>query len=339
MIPTTMRAVVLPEHGGLDKLRFIERHPLRALEPHEVLIRVRACSLNYHDVFTCRGLPGIKVPLPVVPGNDIAGDVAALGSEVSGWQIGESVLVNPVYKGRGLMGEMLDGGLAEYAIVSSEQLIRLPDGVSHAEAAALPVAYGTAHRMMMSIGQIRRGERVLVLGASGGVGTGCVLLARQAGCEVIACASGEEKLDRLRKLGADHVIDYTRTDFMKEIFARFGKPNFRTGEGGVDVVVNYTGGDTWVPSLRCLRKGGRVLVCGATAGFAPAEDLRFIWTFELKVLGSNGWTRDDLSQLMDGVRTGTMKPVIDRVLPLEQGIEGLRLMEDRKLFGKIIIAP
>ena len=167
MIPTRMRAVVLPEHGGLDKLRFIEQHPLRALEPHEALIRVRACSLNYHDVFTCRGLPGIKVPLPVIPGNDIAGDVAALGSEVSGWQIGEAVLVNPVYKGRGLMGEMLDGGLADYAIVSGEQLIRLPDGVSHAEAAALPVAYGTAHRMMMSIGQIRPGERVLVLGASG----------------------------------------------------------------------------------------------------------------------------------------------------------------------------
>jgi NADPH:quinone reductase-like Zn-dependent oxidoreductase len=339
MIPTTMRAVVLPEHGGLDKLQFTEQHPIRALAPHEVLIRVRACSLNYHDVFTCRGLPGIKVPLPVIPGNDIAGDVAALGAEVSGWQIGESVLVNPVYKGRGLMGEMLDGGLAEYAIVSNEQLIRLPEGVSYEEAAALPVAYGTAHRMMVSIGQMKPGERVLVLGASGGVGTGCVLLARQAGCEVIACASGEDKLARLRDLGADHVIDYTRSDFMKEIFARFGKPNFRNGEGGVDVVVNYTGGDTWVPSLRCLRKGGRVLVCGATAGFAPAEDLRFIWTFELKVLGSNGWTRDDLSQLMEGVRSGVMKPVIDRVLPLERGIEGLRLMEDRKLFGKIIIAP
>jgi alcohol dehydrogenase len=339
MIPTTMRAIVLPEHGGLDRLRLTERHPIRALEAHEVLIRVRACSLNYHDVFTCRGLPGIKVPLPVIPGNDIAGDIAALGSEVSAWKVGAPVLVNPVYKGRGLMGEMLDGGLAEYAIVSSEQLIPLPEGVSHAEAAALPVAYGTAHRMMVSIGQVRRGERVLVLGASGGVGTGCVLLARQAGCEVIACASGEDKLERLRALGADHVIDYTRTDFMKEVFSRYGKPNFRSGEGGVDVVVNYTGGDTWVPSLRVLRKGGRALVCGATAGFSPEEDLRFIWTFELKILGSNGWTRDDLAALLSGVQTGTMRPVIDRVLPLDQGIEGLRLMEDRKLFGKIIIAP
>ncbi len=156
---------------------------------------------------------------------------------------------------------------------------------------------------------------------------------------MIACASGEDKAKRLRAIGASHVIDYTRADFMKEIFSLFGKPNFRSAEGGVDVVVNYTGGDTWVPSLRSLRKGGRILVCGATAGYAPTEDLRFIWTYELKVLGSNGWTRDDLAALLEGVRTGTMKPVIDRVLPLEQGIEGLRLMEDRKLFGKIIIAP
>lgn len=339
MIPDRMKAIVLPEHGGLDRLRLMSDHPLRSLAAHEVLIRVRACSLNYHDVFTCRGLPGIKIPLPVVPGNDIAGDIAALGAEVSGWRIGDPVLVNPVYKGKGLMGEMLDGGLAEYAIVSAEQLIALPQGVSHADAAALPVAYGTAHRMMVTIGQIKAGERVLVLGASGGVGTCCVMLAHRAGCEVIACASGEDKAERLRAIGASHVIDYTRTDFMKEIFSLFGKPNFRSAEGGVDVVVNYTGGDTWVPSLRSLRKGGRILVCGATAGYAPTEDLRFIWTYELKVLGSNGWTRDDLAALLEGVRTGTMKPVIDRVLPLEQGIEGLRLMEDRKLFGKIIIAP
>lgn len=339
MIPTKMQAIVLRAHGGLDSLDFEADYPVRPIEENEVLVRVRACSLNYHDIFTVRGLPGVKIPLPVVPGNDIAGDIAAVGSGVSGWKCGARVLVNPVYRGRGLMGEMLDGGLAEYAVVSAEQLIALPQDVSYEIAASLPVAQGTAHRMMTTIGAVRAGERVLVLGASGGVGTCCVMLAKKFGCVVVACASGAEKARRLKEIGADHVIDYTKVDFTKAIWELFGKPNFRSGAGGVDVVVNNTGGDTWVPSLRCLRKGGRLLLCGATAGFAPTEDLRFVWTFELKILGSNGWTRDDLSSLLELARTGEVKPVIDQILPLQRGIEGLRLMENRTLFGKIIVVP
>jgi NADPH:quinone reductase-like Zn-dependent oxidoreductase len=339
MTPTKMQAIVLRAHGSLDTLKLETDYPLRPLKDNEVLVRVRACSLNYHDVFTVRGLPGVKIPLPVVPGNDIAGEIAALGAEGSGWAPGARVLVNPVYRGRGLMGEMLDGGLAEYAIVSAEQLIALPDDVSYETAASLPVAQGTAHRMMTTIGGVRSGERVLVLGASGGVGTCCVMLAKKFGCEVVACASGTEKARRLREIGADHVIDYTKVDFAKAIHELFGKPNFRTGTGGVDVVVNNTGGDTWVPSLKCLRKGGRLLLCGATAGFAPTEDLRFVWTFELKILGSNGWTRDDLNSLLELARSGEVKPVIDKVLPLQRGIEGLRMMQDRALFGKIIVVP
>jgi alcohol dehydrogenase len=334
-----VKAIVLRRHGGIDQLRLETDYPQRAPGANEVRIAIGACSLNYHDVFTCRGLPGIKIPLPVVPGNDIAGEIAALGPGVEGWRVGERVLLNPVYPGRGLMGEMLDGGLAESCIAAVPQLIRLPGEVSFADAAALPVAYGTATRMMHTIGEVKSGERVLVLGASGGVGTCCVMLAKRRGCEVIACARGEEKLARLKALGADHLIDYARSDFMAEIFRLFGKPNFRRGDGGVDVVVNYTGGDTWIPSLRALRKGGRILCCGATAGYAPPEDLRFLWTFELKILGSNGWTRQDLLDLLELCRSGEMKPVIDRVLPLDQGIEGLRLMESRALFGKIIVAP
>ena len=165
----------------------------QATEGH-VVIRVSASSFNYHDVFTVRGMPGIKVPLPVVIGLDMAGEIAEVGPGVAGWKTGDRVLVNPVNKKKGLMGEMLDGGMAEYCRVAADQLIAMPADVSFEEAAALPVAYGTAHRMLITHDTIKKGDRVLILGASGGVGTGCVILAKNLGAEVIACASSAEKL-------------------------------------------------------------------------------------------------------------------------------------------------
>jgi alcohol dehydrogenase len=215
----------------------------------------------------------------------------------------------------------------------------MPDGVSFEDAAALPVAYGTAHRMLITHQTVKKGDRVLVLGASGGVGTGCVILAKLLGAEVIACASSDDKLRRLKELGADEVVDYTKEDWSKWAIAKYGKPQRRTYEGGVDVVVNFTGGDTWVPSLRCLKRGGRLLVCGATAGFDPKEDLRYIWSFELKVLGSNSFYDDDLSALMTLIQQGKIKPVVDKVLPLDQAKEGLRLIQDREVIGKVVITP
>jgi alcohol dehydrogenase len=215
----------------------------------------------------------------------------------------------------------------------------MPDNVGFVEAAALPVAYGTAHRMLVTHRGLARGERVLILGASGGVGMACVVLAKQIGCEVIACASSDDKLDRLRGLGADHVVNYHQVDFSKWAIEKFGKPQRRSQEGGVDCVINFTGGDTWVPSLKCVKRGGRVLVCGATAGFDPKEDLRYIWTFELKVLGSNSYTDEDLRALLDLVSHGELKPVIDRVLPLERAVEGLRLIRDREVIGKVVVTP
>jgi alcohol dehydrogenase len=237
------------------------------------------------------------------------------------------------------MGETIHGGLAERCRAGAHQLIPIPARVSVAEAAALPVAYGTAHRMMVTQGRVAAGERVLVLGASGGVGTGCVFLAKLAGATVVACGSSEAKLKRLHELGADHVIDYARGDFMAEVHARFGKPHRRGFDGGVDVVVNFTGGDTWVPSLRCLRRGGRLLTCGATAGFDPRTDIRYIWTFELQVLGSNGWTPQDLVTLLRMVDERRLSPVIDRVLPLREAREGLRLLAEREVIGKVIVVP
>ncbi|MFZ1921484.1 MAG: zinc-binding dehydrogenase, partial [Xanthobacteraceae bacterium] len=281
-----MRALVLRQHGSLDDLEVAADYPTPRPGDGEVVIRVRAASFNYHDVFTVRGMPGIKVPLPVIIGLDMAGEIAEVGSSVSGWTPGDRVLVNPVNRKKGLMGEMLDGGMAEYCRVAADQLVAMPAGVSFEDAAALPVAYGTAHRMLITHQTVAAGERVLVLGASGGVGTGCVLLAKMLGAEVIACASSEAKLSRLKALGADHGIDYSKTDWSKWAVEKYGKPQRRTYDGGVDVVINFTGGDTWVPSLRCLKRGGKLLVCGATAGYDPKEDLRYVWSFEIKIIGS-----------------------------------------------------
>jgi alcohol dehydrogenase len=335
----TMKALVLRQHGDLDSLQVVDDYPRPQAVDGHVVIRVRASAFNYHDVFTVRGMPGIKVPLPVVIGLDMAGEIVEVGPGLTGWTPGERVLVNPLNKKKGLMGEMLDGGMAQYCRVAADQLIAMPAGVSFEDAAALPVAYGTAHRMLITHQTVKAGERVLVLGASGGVGTGCVILAKMLGAEVIACASSAEKLERLKQLGADEVVNYQEVDFSKWAIERYGKPQRRSYEGGVDVVINFTGGETWQPSLRCLKRGGKVLVCGATAGYDPKEDLRYIWSFELKIIGSNSFYDDNLTALMDLIAQGRMRPLIDKVLPLEQAAEGLRLIRDREVVGKVVVAP
>jgi alcohol dehydrogenase len=272
----------------------------------------------------------------------VVGEVAEIGAGVEGWKIGDRVLIDPVNRVEGgLMGETQDGGLAEYCRAKAHQLVAIPDQVSFEQAAALPVAYGTAIRMMNTVGQIKSGEKVLILGASGGVGVCCVQLAKLAGAHVIACAGSEEKGRRLTELGADEIILYTQTDFVKAVYERHGKPHRRrfVESGGVDVVVNFTGGDTWVKSMRCLKLGGRLLTCGATAGYAPVEDLRFIWTFELQIRGSNGWERDDIVKLFDLVQAGKLRVLIDKSYPLEQAKEAVRVIEDRAVFGKVVVTP
>ena len=338
-VATTMQALVLRQHGGLDNLEIVTQYPVPSATEGHVVMRVGASSFNYHDVFTVRGMPGIKVPLPVIIGLDMAGEVVEPGPGVSGWKPGDRVLVNPVHPQKGLMGEMLDGGMAEYCRVAAEQLLHMPDTVTFEEAASLPVAYGTAHRMLLTHKTVRQGDKVLILGASGGVGTGCVILAKMLGAEVIACASSAAKLQRLKELGADHMLNYQEIDFSQWVIDTYGKPQRRSYDGGVDVVINFTGGDTWRPSLRCVKRGGSILVCGATAGYDPPEDLRYIWTFELKIIGSNSFYNEDLTALMAMIAQGTFKPVIDRVLPLAQAREGLRLIQDREVIGKVVIQP
>ncbi|HUK06279.1 MAG TPA: zinc-binding dehydrogenase [Stellaceae bacterium] len=336
-----MRAAVIYEHGGPGSIRYEQSFPDPKPGPEDVVVRVGATSLNYHDIFTRRGMPGIKVPMPCIMGIDFAGEVVELGTGIKDWKVGDRVLIDPVDRvgPGGLIGEMWHGGLAEYARVPAHHLVRLPASVSYEDAACLPVAYGTALRMMHTIGKIKAGDKVLILGASGGVGTCCVQLAKNRGCEVIACASSPEKLDRLKKLGADVLVDYTRQDYVKLIYEKYGKPQRRKFTGGVDVVVNYTGGETWVPSLKVLHRQGKVLTCGATAGFDPKEDLRFIWTYELQILGSNGWMRDDLAELLKLVAERKIIPAIDKELPLEETNEAFAMLEERRVFGKVLVKP
>lgn len=332
-----MKAQVLHAHGEIADLSYHTDWPDPEPGPGEVQFEVRACALNYHDLFTLRGMPGIKVPMPIIMGIDAAGVVSKLGEGVTDWAVGDRVLVDPINRETGkLFGEMVDGGLAELAVVPAHQLVRLPAAVSFEAGAALPCAYGTAYRMMVTRGKVQAGEKVLILGASGGVGTCCVQLAKQAGAHVIAAASTQEKMDRLRNLGADEVINYTERDFMKQIWDLHGKPRI-SGEGGVEVIVNFTGGDTWVPSLRSLRKNGRMLTCGATAGYDPKTDIRFIWTFEHHIVGSNGWERQDVAELLDLVESRKLIPVVDSVHSLENARDAFEALDRRRAVGKVIV--
>jgi alcohol dehydrogenase len=335
-----MRAVYFERHGGSEVLRY-GQFPDPEIGEDEVLVKVRACSLNYLDIFSRRGMPGIRISLPSITGGDCAGEVARLGARVRGWSVGQRVMIDPVYRDAKsgvfkMLGENCRGALAEYCAVHESQLIAIPDAVSDEDAACLPVAYGTSHRMLITRGRIQPGEKILILGASGGVGTSSLLLAKMCGAHVIAAAGSDEKCARLRELGADETVNYSTTDFRE--YCRSTTGGMLRG-GGYDVVINFTGGDTWAPSLRCLRLGGRLLTCGATAGFDPPTDIRYIWTGELNVLGSNGWARGDLLRLLELVEAGALRPVIDRVMPLREGIEACRLLEERRFFGKIVVKP
>ena len=326
-----MRAIVVKAHGGLDQIALVD-WPEPKAAPGQAVVTVRACGLNYLDIFVRRGMPGLPVQMPRIPGGDISGVVADVGAGVGRDWIGRRVLVDPHIKPGGALGEHDHGGLCERIAIDAENLIALPDDVSFEDAAALPIAYGTAWRMMRTRGQVRAGETVLILGASGGVGTACVQIAKNAGATVLACASSAAKLDRLRALGADHLIDYTREDFSARAWEL-------TGRKGCDVIVNYTGGDTWVPSLRALARHGRLLTCGATAGYDPPTDIRYIWRREVNIVGANGWTRADLEELLEEVRHRRIRPVIDRVFPLEESREAMRVVEDREVFGKVLVRP
>lgn len=325
-----MKAGLILEHGDRSKLS-VREHPKPNVGFGEVLISVKACGLNHLDIFVRRGMPGHTLPLPHISGGDIAGIIAEVGDGVTNVEVGDRVLVDPLVHGKAL-GEDLVGGLAEYTTVPGENCMKLPESVSYEEAASLPIAYGTAWRMLINQGKLKANETVLILGASGGVGTAAVQIAKLAGAKVIAAASSQSKLEKLGELGADYLINYKEKDFSKETWKI-------TGKVGADIIIDYTGKETLPKSILCCKKGGRILICGATTGFEAMVDLRYLWVREISLVGSNGWERTDLLTLLELVQRGGIKPIIHRVLPLEEIQEGHRLLEEREAFGKVIITP
>jgi NADPH:quinone reductase-like Zn-dependent oxidoreductase len=325
----TMRAAVLREHGGPEAFAYGE---IERREPGagEILVRVTACALNHLDIFVRRGMPGVPLPLPHIAGADIVGCVEAAGDASAEPLVARTVLLDPMV-GRHALGENLWGGLAEYVVAPAANAIQLPEHADPNMYATLPIAYGTARRMLVERAQVQAGETIVVLGATGGVGVACIQLGSRLGARVIACSSSDEKLERLGRLGASELVN-TAGDWGSEVWRL-------TGKRGADVVVDYIGRETWPTSIRCTRRGGRLVTCGATTGFEAVTDLRYVWTRELDLRGSDGWRRSDLDQLVASVAAGELEPVIHGVFPLSRIRDAVAELEERRAFGKVIVGP
>ncbi|UCH85779.1 MAG: zinc-binding dehydrogenase [Candidatus Latescibacterota bacterium] len=340
-----MKAVYYEEHGGPEVLQLGEL-PDPVAGPGGVLIDVKASSLNHLDLWVRRGLPGIKLPLPHIPGADAAGIVAAIGDGVTEVAVGDRVLVNPTLScGRcefclqgdaslcrsfKIIGEQTQGTCCEKIVVPEQNAVTIPKDLPFVEAASIPLVFLTAWRMMITRGRLRPAETVLILGAAAGVGIACIQIAKVAGARVLAAAGSDDKLALCRELGADVLINYTREDLPKRV-------REETAKRGVDMCVDYIGKDTWVQSLICTAKGGRVVTCGATTGYDPKTDLRHIFFRQLEIIGSTMGSKNDLITPLGLILDGKMRPVVGEVFPLEQTADAHRLMESRTLSGKIVI--
>ena len=342
-----MRAVRIHAHGGPEVLK-LEDLPDPVPGPGQVLIRVRAASINHLDLFVRRGMPGVRIPLPRVPGSDAAGEVAALGAGVTRFKAGDRVLVNPGAScgccafcrgGRDslcleyhLLGEHGDGTDAGLVAVPERIVHPIPAGLSFDQAAAFPLTGLTAWSMLVGKARVQPGEDVLIVGAGAGVGVMAIQIAKLCGARVFATAGTDEKLEKCQTLGADVLINHARSPFDKAV-------RETTAKRGVDVVMDYVGKETWQQSLRATVRGGRIVTCGASTGFDPVEDLRHVFFRQLSILGSTMGSAKEFADLMAAVASGKLKPVVDRAMPLEQVAEAHRLLEARRVFGKLILNP
>ncbi len=342
-----MKAVQFAEHGDRDVIEYGEA-PEPEPDDDEVLIDVKAGALNHLDVWTRRGLPGIDLEMPHVPGSDAAGVVERVGDDVMRFEPGDHVVVSAgvscgscefcrdgeksLCVSFRIIGEHLPGVHAERAAVPADNLVPVPEDVPWEIAGSASLVFQTAWRMLHTRAEIEAGERVLVLGASGGVGHAAVQIAAHAGCEVFATASTETKLRHAEDCGADHVIDYGIDDFAEEVGAR-------TGKRGVDVVVDHVGAATYSDSLRSLAKGGRLVTCGATTGPNPDAGLNRIFWNQLSVLGSTMATPGEVDDVLELVWDGTFEPRVRETLPMSEAARAHELIENREGFGKVVVIP
>lgn len=338
-----MRAVLIREHGGPEVLTLTDL-PSPTPAPGEALVRVKAVALNHLDLWLRRGVPGHTFPLPMIPGSEVAGVVEEIAPN-DRWKPGDEVLVAPGYScglcvaclsGNdplcpkfGIFGETKSGGAAELIAVPVRNLLRKPPALSFAEAAALPLDLLTAWHMLVARAQLRPGETVLVHAGGSGVGSAAIQIAKLWGATVYATAGTDEKVRRSRELGADEALNYRTADFVAEA-------RRLTGKRGVDVVFEHVGGETFERSLRALAKGGRLVTCGATAAAEVTINLRLVFFKLLSILGSTMGSLAELQEVLKHVEAGRLKPVLDRVLALEEVAEGHRILEAREAFGKIV---
>jgi NADPH:quinone reductase-like Zn-dependent oxidoreductase len=344
----TMQAIVLREHGGPEVL-LAEALPIPEPGPGEVRVRVRAVALNHLDIWVRRGGPAFRLEYPHRLGSDIAGTIDALGpgvdAKIAG-AVGGKVVVQPGLScGRcaaclggqdnlcrfyRILGENAQGGYAEHIVVPAANLAPYPERLDFPHAAASLLPFLTAWQMVVRKARVAPG--VLVQGAGSGVGVAAVQIAKLYGARVIATAGSAAKLERAKALGADVTVDYTTQDFAAVCRAE-------TGKRGVDAVIEHVGGDVFVASIKAVRNGGRIVTCGATAGFLPAIDLRHIFFRQIEVLGSTMGSKADLLAVLGHVAAGRLSPVVDRVLPLARAADGHRALEAREAFGRVVLEP
>jgi NADPH:quinone reductase-like Zn-dependent oxidoreductase len=325
-----VKAIRIHEDGGPEVLRY-EDAPDPEPRPGEVLVRVQAAALNHLDIWIRKGLP--SVPKPRILGADGAGYVAAVGEGVQGVSEGATVVINPGIARDGridVVGEHMDGTHAELVAIPAENVYPLPAGTSVEEAAAFPLVFETAYRMLVTKAHLRPGEWVLVWGIGGGVATAALAIAKALGANVIATSASAAKRERARELGADAVVDHSGADVPDAV-------KEATDGAGVDVVVEHVGEATWQRSLQVARRGGRIVVCGATSGPNPPAALHRIWWKELEILGSTMGTKGDFEGAYELVASGRAKPVVDSVFDLHEARAAHERLEAGEQLGKVVL--
>lgn len=340
-----MKALLLKQHGSLDNLSLGEVE-VPTPGPSQVLVRTRAAALNHLDLFVVDGIPGIEVPMPHIPGADGAGEVAALGSAATRFKVGDPVMVNAcVWCGQcefcltgehslcvklQLLGEHLDGTLAEYFVVPENSLEPIPKGIDYETAAAFSLVFQTAWRMLITQARLRAGEDLFIHGIGGGVSLAALQIAKLAGARVFVSSSSNRKLEKATALGADFGFNYKDQDVVQEV-ARV------TGRRGVDVVLDNVGAATWLQSLKIARKGGRIVNCGATTGPNPRTEIRLIFWKQLQIQGSTMSNAAEYRSLVRLLGQGRLSPTIDRTYPLEEAPTAYKRFSKSQQFGKIVL--
>ena len=340
-----MKAVRIHEHGDLEVLKIVDL-PEPQAGPGELLVQIKASGLNHLDTWVRRGVPGHRFPLPITPGSDGAGIVAASGSP--DFAVGERVAVAPGFscglcaaclsgqdqycRRYGIYGETADGTQCEYFVLPPRNALRIPDALSFEEAAAVPLAFLTAWEMLMVKAGLREGDTVLVHAAGSGVGSAAIQIARYFNARVIATAGSEGKCAKAVQLGAESAINYREQDFAAELHRL-------TGRRGADIVLDHVGAATFAGSLRCLARRGRLVCCGATSGPEISVNLRPVFFKNLAIIGSTMGSRGTLPRILELVAQGAFRPVIDRVMPMTEVAQAHRLLAEREPFGKIILRP